>query len=312
MARWSNGWRRVLRPLAAAAFVGVLGMAGCSKEPAHTDDAPKGGDSATASVAAGPATGTTDPTKPEDLPPPNDEQHQPFAKATRRAEDPPPEMQPPPDRTISGKSVGKVYTEVVRLWDTIRFVNPQGQRLEYGATLDTDLGAIEIALRPDLAPNHVRSFVALARAGYYDGLCFDRIRDEKADDQPDKVLQSIEAGCPLGTGEPGFGSIGYWLNPEFPKAEAKVTHEEGTVGACHGNEADTAACRFYITLCPAPILDGNYTIFGKVTRGLDVAKKIFAQPHVEDEQDDGGSHRPKTPVVIRSVIIHVHPAGASK
>jgi cyclophilin family peptidyl-prolyl cis-trans isomerase len=220
-------------------------------------------------------------------------------------------VQPPPDRTAAGKSVGKLYTEVVRLWDTIRFVNPQGQRLEYGATLDTDLGTIEIALRPDLAPNHVRSFVALARAGYYQGLCFERIRDEKADDQPDKILQCVEAGCPLGTGEPGFGSIGYWLSPEFPKPEAKVSHEEGTVGACHGNEADSAACRFYITLCPAPTLDGNYTIFGKVTRGLDVAKKIFAQPHVEDEQDDGGSHRPKTPVVIRSVTVHVHAAGSS-
>ncbi len=310
MARWSKCWRSALRPLAAAALVGALGLAGCGKKAANPDNAQKPGEPAPPPVAAvaPPATGSASP-QPEDLPPPpNDEQHLPFAKATRRAEDgAPPEMQPPPDLTMAGKSVGKLYTEVIRLWDTIRFVNPQGQRLEYAATIETDLGSIEIALRPDLAPNHVRSFVALARAGYYEGLCFERLREEKAEDQSDLIVQCIEAGCPRGTGEAGSGSIGYWLNPEFPRPEAKVTHEEGTVGACHGSEADTAACRFYITLCPAPALDGNYTIFGKVTRGLDVAKKIFAQPHVEDEQDGEGSHRPRDPVVIRKVAIHSHP-----
>jgi cyclophilin family peptidyl-prolyl cis-trans isomerase len=311
MARWSKCWRSALRPLAAVALAGTLGLAGCGKEPAKPDNAQNSGGPETPGVAAVTPPRDGEATRPEDLgPPPNDEQHLPFTKATRRAEDgAPPEMQPPPDKTMAEKSVGKLYTEVVRLWDTIRFVNPRGQHLDYSATIETDLGSIEIALRPDLAPNHVRSFVALARAGYYDGLCFDRIRSEKAEGEADKVVQCVEAGCPLGTGEPGFGSIGYWLNPEFPRPEAKASHEEGTVGACHGNEADTAACRFYITLCPAPALDGNYTVFGKVTRGLDVAKQIFTQPHIEDDQDADGSHRPKTPVVIRKVTIHSHPQG---
>jgi cyclophilin family peptidyl-prolyl cis-trans isomerase len=307
----SSGWRGVLRSLAVTVFAAALGLAGCnSKEPAKPEDV-QARENEPPKVAGVPAAGNPDPTKPDASPPPNDEQHQPFAKVTRRADDPPQEMQPPPDTTVAGKSVGKLYTEVVRLWDTIRFVNPQGQHLEYTAVLDTDLGVIEIALRPDLAPNHVRSFVALARAGYYDGLFFDRIRSEKAEDQGEQVLQSVEAGCPMGTGEAGFGHIGYWLQPEFPKPEAKVFHESGTVGACHGNEADTAACRFYITLSPAPTLDGNYTVFGKVIRGMDVVEKVFVQPHIEDEQDDGGSHRPKTPVVIRKVTIQTHPSGAS-
>ena len=51
---------------------------------------------------------------------------------------------------------------------------PSGKRLDYRAVLNTDAGAITIALQPELAPNHVRSFVALARAGYYDGLVFER------------------------------------------------------------------------------------------------------------------------------------------
>src|SRR5437868_6311876 len=110
MARWSKTWRCVPRPLAVVAFLGVLSLAGCSKEPANPDDARKAVETEKPQVAVG----KTDPTKAEDLPPPpNDEQHQPFAKATRRADDPPPEMQPPPDVTASGKSVGKLYTEVV-------------------------------------------------------------------------------------------------------------------------------------------------------------------------------------------------------
>jgi cyclophilin family peptidyl-prolyl cis-trans isomerase len=306
-------WRCPLRPLAAAILAGALGLAGCGKEAANPENARQtGGTEATGVAAVTPPAHDPDPTRPEDLgPPPNDEQHLPFAKATRSADNPPDETQPPPDTTAAGKSVGKLYTEVVHLWDTIRFVNPRGQRLEYAASLETDLGAIDIALRPDLAPSHVRSFVALARAGYYDGLCFDRVREEKAEDQPNAVVQCIEAGCPRGTGEAGSGSIGYWLLPEFPSPEAKVVHEAGTVGACRGGEPDTGACRFYITLGPAPALDGNCTIFGKVTRGMDVAKQIFLQPHVEDDQDVEGSHRPRSPVLIRKAIVHVHPAGGS-
>jgi cyclophilin family peptidyl-prolyl cis-trans isomerase len=309
MARRSKDWRRALRSLAAAALVGGLSLIGCSKQPAAPEAA--GGGGGDTSARATPAAKPGEPAAEDLPPPPNDERHQPFAKATRRADDPPPEVQRPPDQTASGKSVARLYSEVVRLWDTIRFTDPRGQHLDYTATIETDLGTIEIALRPDLAPNHVRNFVALARAGYYDGLFFDRIRHDEAEDQPGKpVLDAVEAGCPLGTGEPGYGSIGYWLNPEFPDANAKVTHEEGTVGACHGNEADTAACRFYITLSPAPFLDGNYTIFGKVTRGLDVARKIFDQPYI-DEQEGGGSYRPDKPVVIRKVTVQARPAGGS-
>jgi cyclophilin family peptidyl-prolyl cis-trans isomerase len=245
---------------------------------------------------------------------PRDAQHEAFATATRGGDDPPANINPPPDRTVSGKSVYKIYKEVVGLWDTIRFVTPDGKRLDYSATVETDAGEIEIVLRPDLAPNHVRNFVALARAGYYDDLFFDRIVHEEEELEPGKmqVLTAIEAGCPLGTGDPGNGSIGYWLKPEFAKPEAKVTHEPGTVGACHGVEADTAGCRFYVTLCDAPFLDGNFTVFGKVTRGLDVARKIAAQPIILDEQDAEGSHRPEKPIKIKKVTIHTSVAEGNR
>ncbi|HXG09352.1 MAG TPA: peptidylprolyl isomerase [Gemmataceae bacterium] len=242
-------------------------------------------------------------------PPPLDPRlHQSFAEATRA--DPPADWPRPPDTTLTGKSVGKLYTEVKALWDRIRFVNAEGKPLAYRAILDTELGEIEIAFRPDLAPNHVRNFVALARAGYYDGLVFERTVHEQTGDNPADALCVIEGGCPLGSGEIGLGSIGYWLKPECSK---EATHEPGTVGACRGEELDSAACRFYITLNKAPLLDGHYTVFGKVTRGLEVARKIFEQPVRQDDQYPEGD-RPLKPVVIRRVTIlcsEVDNSGAS-
>jgi cyclophilin family peptidyl-prolyl cis-trans isomerase len=235
--------------------------------------------------------------------------HQPFALATRSGDNPPEGAERPPDMTVSNKPVFKVLTEVQRLWTDVRFTTPEGKQVLHTAIVETALGKIVIELHHDWAPNHVRNFVALARAGYYDGLRFDRIVHEESNNQPVK-LDQIQAGCPLGTGDFRYGSIGYWLQPEF---NDQLHHEEGTVGACHGAEADSAGCRFYINLTKAPFLDGNYTVFGKVVEGMDVVRKIHLRPTVIDDQDVGSSHRPKDPVVIQKVTIQTRegtaPAG---
>jgi peptidyl-prolyl cis-trans isomerase B (cyclophilin B) len=226
---------------------------------------------------------------------------QPFAEATRK--DPPNDYPPPPDVTRTGKSVGKIYEAVVQSWDGIRFVSDAGKRLAFHALLDTEMGEIDIELRPDWAPNHVRSFVALARAGFYDGLLFEQTLHEEyqAEDGMKRVLDQIQGGCPLGTGDLYTGNVGYWLKDEIDE-KTPIKHEEGIVGACRGEEPDTGGCRFYITLCRAPFLDGNFTVFGKICRGLDVARKIWGQPTVEVE-DASLPSRPLKPVVIRKVTI---------
>jgi cyclophilin family peptidyl-prolyl cis-trans isomerase len=226
--------------------------------------------------------------------------NQSFKDATRPASDPPPSAPRPPDTTVTGKSVGKLFTEVERLWKEVPFVTPEGKRVEYAATLETEIGTIEMALLSDAAPNHVRSFVALARAGYYDGLMFDRIVHQESDDKK-VLLDLVEAGGPLGPADlEEHDSIGYWLKPEIGD---KLRHEEGTVGAVRGTEMDSAACKFYIVLDrPPDLLNGNYTIFGKVTGGLDVVRKIHGQPVIEDEQEIG-YRRPEKPVVIRKVTV---------
>jgi peptidyl-prolyl cis-trans isomerase B (cyclophilin B) len=231
--------------------------------------------------------------------------HQPFSKAAIEG-DPPDEEEKLPESgtTMTGKSVGKLHLAVKSLWSSIHFSTPEGKRLDYRALLDTELGEIEITLRPDLAPNHVRSFIALARAGYFDGLVFERTVRQEPEDKKGETLEYIQGGCPLGTGDAHYGSIGYWLLPELDRP---VQHEEGTVGACHGEVLETAACKFYITLTQAPAMDGNFTVFGRVTRGLDVARAIRARPVRPEYPND----RPVQPVVIRKVTVHTTEAAGS-
>jgi cyclophilin family peptidyl-prolyl cis-trans isomerase len=289
MAVCGKNWKWAV----AAILAGAL-FAGCHRKSAGQAEAEAQDDNPAAAQNAG--------AKPRPKAPVEPRFRQSFAGATRA--EPPPDCRPP-DTTLTGKSTGKLCTEVIRAWDSIPLVDEDGKPLFYRAALETKLGSIEITLRPDLAPNHVRNFIALARAGYYDGLLFEQIVRQQSADQPDIHLDIIEAGCPTGTEEAGFaslGSIGYWLKDEFkPEAE----HEEGTVGACHGIEADTAACRFYITLCKAPQLNGNFTVFGKVTKGLDVVRTISLQPVRIEEQDTDGYHKPDKPVVIDKVTIQV-------
>ena len=294
MANCAKPRRRAGARLPVVGLLLAAAVIGCKRGSAPQPEPDTGRDTVTTAkseVAAAPAQPPIDPRL-----------NQTFAEATRQ--DPPPSAPRPPDTTVTGKSVGKLYTDVVRLWKEIAFVTPEGKRVEYSATLETDLGPVEMALLSDAAPNHVRNFVALARVGYYDGLQFDHIRHEVSDAEEFKgqALDLVEGGGPLGAEDlEDHDSIGYWLKPE---TDAIQHHEEGSVGAVHGEELDSAACKFYIILGQAPAtLDGNYTIFGKVTGGLDVVRRIHGQPAVEVEQESGYS-RPEKPVVIRKVTIH--------
>ncbi len=285
MAVCANGGARIFLGLAAAGLL-AAGLSGCGKketpqpgpDPAPAAAAPH----STPAAAAAPGGARLS---------------QPFSDAT--IADPPDPDVILPDQTLTGKSVGKLYEEVVKTWPNVPLVSPSGKIWSYTATLDTELGPIDIALRTELAPNHVRNFVALAKVGYYDGLVFERVHHQKSDADPNSILEMVEGGCPMGVGTLGWGSIGYWLKPEF---NDKVTHEEGSVGACLGETPDSGACRFYICLSKAPALDGERTIFGKVARGLDVVRRISTQPMLNSAEFPDGTH-PEHPILIRKVTI---------
>lgn len=127
----------------------------------------------------------------------------------------------------------------------------------YSAVVKTERGDITLALRPDLAPEHVNSFVFLAREGFYDGVTFHRV-------EPGFVIQG---GDPTGTGS---GGPGYTLPGEF----GSEPFVRGVLGMARTSDPNSAGSQWFITLGDAHHLDGDYTVFGSVTNGMDVVDCI--------------------------------------
>ena len=164
------------------------------------------------------------------------------------------------------------------------YAAPVDQKIDptktYTATIDTTMGTIVVQLDPAKAPQHVNSFVFLARDGFYDGVIFHRVI-------PGFMIQG---GDPTGTGE---GGPGYTLKAEFND----TPHDRGILSMARTNDPDSAGSQFFVMHGRAPHLDGKYTAFGKVTKGLEVIDKIVNAPR--DESND----RPKEPVHIKKITI---------
>ena len=125
------------------------------------------------------------------------------------------------------------------------------------AVIQTDKGKIRLDLFPLLAPGTVVNFIALSESGYFKDKAFHRI-------VPNFVIQG---GGPRGD---GYGSLDYSIRSELPLT---YFDDEGYIGMpSAGNH--TEGVQFFITHSPTPHLDGNYTIFGKVTEGMDVVHQI--------------------------------------
>jgi len=132
----------------------------------------------------------------------------------------------------------------------------------YVATIATDKGDIVIALNAEVAPKTVENFVKLAGEGFYDGLTFHRVI-------PGFVAQG---GDPAGDGS---GGPGYTIEAEI----SELKHLEGAVATARQGdqinpERRSSGSQFYICLGPQPHLDGQYTIFGQVTDGMDTVLRI--------------------------------------
>ncbi|MDQ6974097.1 MAG: peptidylprolyl isomerase [Mariprofundaceae bacterium] len=130
---------------------------------------------------------------------------------------------------------------------------PEGNHIK----IVTQYGDMILELYPDTAPNTVANFKALAGKGFYDGLTFHRVI----------AGFMAQGGDPDGT---GMGGPGYQVKAEFNARH----HERGTLAMARSQNPDSAGSQFYICFAPAPHLDGQYTIFGKITEGLDVLDQI--------------------------------------
>ncbi len=118
--------------------------------------------------------------------------------------------------------------------------------------LELASGIVEIELLPEVAPNHVNRVKELARKGFYNGLNFHRVID----------------GFMAQTGDPngdGTGGSGKNLKAEF----SDVPHQRGTVSMARAMNPDSADSQFFIVFEDAPHLDGQYTVFGKVVKGME-------------------------------------------
>ncbi|MBN2516510.1 MAG: peptidylprolyl isomerase [Deltaproteobacteria bacterium] len=128
----------------------------------------------------------------------------------------------------------------------------------YLALLQTDKGDIEVELYPQYAPKTVNNFVFLAREGFYDGVSFHRVIGDFM----------IQGGDPTGTGR---GGPGYKFEDEVKGSPLK--HETGVISMANAGP-NTNGSQFFITHSPQPHLNGNHTVFGKVTAGQEIVDAI--------------------------------------
>ncbi|KAF7544336.1 hypothetical protein G7046_g9804 [Stylonectria norvegica] len=171
------------------------------------------------------------------------------------------------------------------LTDEEYMLKPKRIKTKGYARMETNFGDLTIELQPETAPKAVWNFVKLAQKGYYQGVAFHR-------NIPNFMIQG---GDPSGTGKGGSSIWGKYFNDEF---EGPLTHNARVSMANKGK--NTNSSQFFITYKATPHLDLKHTIFGHVTSGMDVLKKM------EDVPTDGSS-RPLNKIVIKDIVVFVDP-----
>lgn len=141
-------------------------------------------------------------------------------------------------------------------------------------------------LYPEVAPQSVRNFIALAQEGFYDGLTFHRCI----------YGFMIQGGCPLGT---GTGGPGYCIRGEFAAngVQNDLRHTRGVLSMARAQPMDSAGSQFFIMHKDSPHLDGQYAAFGMVIEGMDEVDAIASAPR------DMFTNKPKKPQVMKKVTV---------
>ncbi|MEY2745565.1 MAG: hypothetical protein RL112_607 [Planctomycetota bacterium] len=138
------------------------------------------------------------------------------------------------------------------------FMNMDAAQLaNWRVVMTTSAGEMEMEFWPETAPNHVRNFLDLCQAGFYDGVVFHRVI-------PGFMIQG---GDPTGTGTGG--------GPRRLKAEfSQRPHKKGVLSMARSSDPNSASCQFFVMHDASPHLDGQYSAFGVVVRGLEVVDAI--------------------------------------
>ena len=135
-----------------------------------------------------------------------------------------------------------------------------------GGTITTNFGDIRVEFYPQDAPKTVENFKELAKRGFYNGLIFHRIIPGFVIQGGDPNTKNVNNKSKWGTGGPGWN-----IKAEFNKNK----HSRGALSMARSQDPDSAGSQFFIVLKDSNFLDGQYTVFGRVTEGMDnVVDKI--------------------------------------
>jgi len=150
----------------------------------------------------------------------------------------------------------------------------EGGKMESHAIIKTKFGDMEVKFFPALAPKHVENFITLAKSGFYDKTLFHRVI-------PGFMIQGGDPNTKDTNkkSEYGMGGPSHKLKAEF---NAKP-HTRGIVSMARSNNPDSAGSQFFIVVKDSPFLDRQYTVFGEVVRGMDVADKIVNAPRGQND-----------------------------
>ncbi len=152
-----------------------------------------------------------------------------------------------------------------------------------------DGGVMKLELYPDMAPNTVKNFIALANAGFYDGLTFHRIY----------AGFMIQGGDPEGN---GTGGPGYSIKGEFAAngVDNTISHKRGVISMARAQDPDSAGSQFFIMHADGPFLDGQYAAFGMLIEGFTTLDAIAATPTTYQGREKS---LPLVDVVIESIRV---------
>lgn len=144
------------------------------------------------------------------------------------------------------------------------------------AVIETKFGNIEIKFFPESAPNHVRNFIKLSKDGFYNGTIFHRVI-------PGFMIQGGDPNTKgLDKETYGMGGPEYTVKAEFNN----ISHKRGILSMARAADPDSAGSQFFIVVADSTFLDKQYTVFGKVAKGMEVADKIVNLPRNENDLPD--------------------------
>ncbi|MCX6153955.1 MAG: peptidylprolyl isomerase [Candidatus Kapabacteria bacterium] len=137
------------------------------------------------------------------------------------------------------------------------------------------LGDIYLKLKPEVAPNHVKRFEELVEKKFYDGCAFHRVI-------PGFMIQGGDPNSK--SGARNTWGMGDGAMPKVNSEFNKTPHKRGILSAARTNDPNSFTCQFFICVADAAFLDNQYTVFGEVTKGMDIADKVVSSKR--DAQDN--------------------------